>query len=378
MHPAAAESGRRDAANRRIPSMKQEFSQLRLDRVTRRFAVAGGKTVAALDNMTLTVERGEFIALLGPSGCGKSTALNCIAGLLALTEGSICLDDERIDILPPEKRGFGMVFQNYALFPHMSVRRNIGFGLLMRGESGADIARKVEAVVRLVQLQGHEEKLPGQLSGGQQQRVAIARAIVIEPPLVLMDEPLSNLDAKLRLEMRAEIRRIHRELRRTTIYVTHDQDEALSLADRIVVMKDGRVHQVAVPAEIYGQPANLDVARFMGYRNVLSLDVSSQGAGRAQLSGQGLSLEGTIKLPLGAKAAAAIRPEELVVGDGPNGIEGTIDSVEYSGRDSLLDVVTTGGLRLHVRSTVHPAMGAKVRLSVPPERVLVYPAEANS
>jgi putative spermidine/putrescine transport system ATP-binding protein len=143
-------------------------------------------------------------------------------------------------------------------------------------------------------------------------------------------------------------------------------------------MKDGRVQQIAVPAEIYGQPANLDVARFMGYRNVLSLDVSGQGAGRAQLSGQGLSLEGTIKLPLGAKAAAAIRPEELVVGDGPNGIEGTIDSVEYSGRDSLLDVVTTGGLRLHVRSTVHPAMGAKVRLSVPPERVLVYPAEANS
>ena len=357
--------------------MKQDFSQLRLDRVTRRFAAAGGQTVAALDNMTLTVDRGEFIALLGPSGCGKSTALNCIAGLLALSDGGIWLDEERIDVLPPEKRGFGMVFQNYALFPHMTVRKNIGFGLLMRGEESADIARKVDAVVRLVQLQGHEEKLPGQLSGGQQQRVAIARAIVIEPPLVLMDEPLSNLDAKLRLEMRAEIRRIHRELGRTTIYVTHDQDEALSLADRIVVIKDGRVHQVAAPTEIYGQPANLDVARFMGYRNVLSLDVSAQGNGRAQLSGQGLALEGTIKQPLGAKAVAAIRPEELVVGDGPNGIDGRIENVEYSGRDSLLDVVTASGVRLHVRSAVHPAVGQQVRLSVPPERVLVYPAEAN-
>jgi putative spermidine/putrescine transport system ATP-binding protein len=357
--------------------MKQDFSQLRLDRVTRRFATAGGQSVAALENMTLTVERGEFIALLGPSGCGKSTALNCIAGLLALSDGSIWLDDERIDVLPPEKRGFGMVFQNYALFPHMSVKRNIGFGLLMRGESGADIERKVDAVVRLVQLRGHEDKLPGQLSGGQQQRVAIARAIVIEPPLVLMDEPLSNLDAKLRLEMRAEIRRIHRDLGRTTIYVTHDQDEALSLADRIVVIKDGRVHQIAAPAEIYAQPANLDVARFMGYRNVLNLDVSAQANGRAQLSGPGLALQGTIKQPLGAKAAAAIRPEEFVVGDGPNGIDGKVENVEYSGRDSLLEVVTAAGLRLHVRSAVHPAVGAQVRLSVPPERVLVYPAEAN-
>jgi putative spermidine/putrescine transport system ATP-binding protein len=363
--------------------MKQDFSQLRLDRVTRRFATVGkaaaggAQSVAALDGLTLSVERGEFIALLGPSGCGKSTALNCIAGLLALSDGGIWLDDLRIDVLPPEKRGFGMVFQNYALFPHMSVRKNIGFGLLMRGESGVDIARKVDAVVRLVQLQGHEDKLPGQLSGGQQQRVAIARAIVIEPPLVLMDEPLSNLDAKLRLEMRAEIRRIHRELGRTTIYVTHDQDEALSLADRIVVIKDGRVHQVAAPAEIYGQPANLDVARFMGYRNVINLDVSSQGNGRAQLSGQGLALQGVIKQPLGAKAAAAIRPEEFVVGDGPNGIDGKIENVEYSGRDSLLEVVTASGLRLHVRSAVHPAVGAQVRLSVPPERVLIYPPDAN-
>ena len=199
--------------------------------------------------MTLTIRRGEFIALLGPSGCGKSTALNCIAGLLPLSGGSIWLDELRIDTLPPEQRGFGMVFQNYALFPHMSVAKNVGFGLRMRGVPSGEAAARVDRALKLVQLTGQEHKLPGQLSGGQQQRVAIARAIVIEPPLILMDEPLSNLDAKLRIETRSEIRRIHRELDSATIYVTHDQDEALSLADRIVVMKDGVVQQVAAPQD---------------------------------------------------------------------------------------------------------------------------------
>src|SRR6202048_1828342 len=224
--------------------MKHDFTELRLDHVTRRFAGAGGKAFNALDELTLTVKRGEFIALLGPSGCGKSTALNCIAGLLSLSGGSIWLDQTRIDTLPPEKRGFGMVFQNYALFPHMSVLDNVGFGLKMRGVAKSEAARRAYEALQMVQLVGQEKKLPGQLSGGQQQRVAIARAIVIEPALVLMDEPLSNLDAKLRIETRAEIRRIHRQLGRATIYVTHDQDEALSLADRIVVMKDGVGHKM--------------------------------------------------------------------------------------------------------------------------------------
>src|SRR5215470_12261997 len=253
--------------------MKHDFSELKLDRVTRRFAAAGGKAFNALDELSLTVRRGEFITLLGPSGCGKSTALNCIAGLLPVTGGSIWLDDRRIDVLRPEERGFGMVFQNYALFPHMTVRRNVGFGLAMRRTPREEIRRRVDQVLDLVQLTAHAEKLPGQLSGGQQQRVAIARAIVIQPPLVLMDEPLSNLDAKLRLEMRTELRRIHNELGRSTVYVTHDQDEALSLADRIVVMKDGVAQQVASPQEVYAQPANLHVARFMGYRNVLELAI---------------------------------------------------------------------------------------------------------
>jgi putative spermidine/putrescine transport system ATP-binding protein len=359
--------------------MDHGFNELKLDRVTRRFAGAGGQAFAALNELTLTIRRGEFIALLGPSGCGKSTALNCIAGLMQLSGGSIWLDATRIDTLPPEKRGFGMVFQNYALFPHMTVAKNIGFGLKMRGLSDAEIAPRVAHALKLVQLTGQEGKLPGQLSGGQQQRVAIARAIVIEPPLVLMDEPLSNLDAKLRIETRAEIRRIHKELGRATIYVTHDQDEALSLADRIVVMKDGIVQQIAAPHDVYGQPANLHVARFMGYRNVLELGVDGEAGERVTLSGPDLRLTGLRKQPLAdRRACVAIRPEELSLGAGAGGVNtiaGRVDNVEYCGRDSLVDVVTASGTLLHVRATGAPRVGDLVEVHVAVERVLVYPHE---
>ena len=357
--------------------MKHDFSELRLDRVTRRFAGAGGHAFAALSELTIAIRRGEFVALLGPSGCGKSTALNCIAGLLPLSGGTIQLDELRIDTLPPEKRGFGMVFQNYALFPHMTVRRNIAFGLRMQSVPGSQIASRVKHALKLVQLTGQEHKLPGQLSGGQQQRVAIARAIVIEPPLVLMDEPLSNLDAKLRIETRAEIRRIHRELGRATIYVTHDQDEALSLADRIVVMKDGVVQQIATPHEVYAQPANLHVANFMGYRNVVELDIVREEGTRVELSGPDMRLVGTRKqMGPGTRAVVAMRPEEITLGEGPDGrntIVARVDNVEYAGRDSLVDVITSSGTRLHVRATSSPALGDEVRVHVSPERVLVYP-----
>src|SRR3954468_9770705 len=282
--------------------MNDQFKELRLAAVSRHFDNPSAAPIAALHELTLTIRRGEFICLLGPSGCGKTTALNCIAGLLPVTGGTISLDDQRIDLLPPEKRGFGMVFQNYALFPHMTVRKNVAFGLMMRRVPADQIRERTARAFQLVQLIGHEDKLPGQLSGGQQQRVAIARAIDIEPPLLLMDEPLSNLDAKLRLEMRAEIRRIHKELGRTTIYVTHDQDEALSLADRIVVMKDGLVQQVAGPEEVYAQPSNLHVARFMGYRNVVTLNAGKVDGDRVMLEGAGLRLEGTAKAKLGAGA----------------------------------------------------------------------------
>ena len=242
------------------------LQELRMEGVTRRF----GDT-AALQELDLAVEGGEFIALLGPSGCGKTTALNCLAGLLPLSAGAIRLDGRRIDGMPPERRGFGMVFQNYALFPHLSVRRNVAFGLAMRRTPKGDAQRRVEQALALVGLEPHADKYPAQLSGGQQQRVAIARAVVIEPSLLLMDEPLSNLDAKLRLEMRTEIRRLHQDLGLTTVYVTHDQEEALSLADRLVLLRDGRVEQVGAPEQIYGEPVSAYAAGFMGYRNMLEL-----------------------------------------------------------------------------------------------------------
>jgi len=356
--------------------MNQNFSQLRLEAVTRMFGNTGGAPVAALNQLSVTIQRGEFVAFLGPSGCGKSTALNCIAGLLPLSAGAIWLDDTRIDVLPPEKRGFGMVFQNYALFPHMSVRKNVAFGLTMRGVGKDETAQRVRRALDLVQLGGHEDKLPGQLSGGQQQRVAIARAIVIEPPLILMDEPLSNLDAKLRLEMRAEIRRIHRELGRSTLYVTHDQDEALSLADRIVVMKDGSAQQIAVPQDIYAHPANLHVARFMGYRNVLEMDVDGVAGDSIRVSGKGLSLAGTGSAASQRRAWVAIRPEDFSVeNEGPNRIAGTVHNVEYGGRDSLIDLITPAGEVLHVRTPKTLRVGDAITVSVPVDRVLVYPLQ---
>ncbi|CAN5432114.1 ABC transporter ATP-binding protein [soil metagenome] len=345
----------------------RDFRKLRLDTIGRDF---GG--LAALRDVTLTIERGEFIALLGPSGCGKSTALNCIAGLLPLTHGSISLDERRIDRLRPEERGFGMVFQNYALFPHMSVRRNVGFGLLMQGRPKDEINRKVDEALALVLLQTQADKLPGQLSGGQQQRVAIARAIVIEPPLVLMDEPLSNLDAKLRLEMRGEIRRIHNLLGSTTIYVTHDQDEALSLADRIVVMRDGAVRQVGTPAELYARPAHADVAEFMGYRNLLPARIAGQNGAFHRLAVGGAILEGMAMDPnTSDEAMVAIRPEDLIVKpDGP--VMAAVEISEYRGRSFFGMARTAEGLEVFFRSERPVTAGEAIRLAADPAQVLVY------
>jgi putative spermidine/putrescine transport system ATP-binding protein len=352
-----------------------KISELRLDHVSRGF---GG--TLALDGLDLTIKGGEFVALLGPSGCGKSTALNCLAGLLPLTGGAIRLDDRQIDGLPPEQRGFGMVFQNYALFPHMTVRANIGFGLRMARTGKAEARRRVEEALNLVQLTEHADKFPAQLSGGQQQRVAIARAIVMEPALVLMDEPLSNLDAKLRLEMRTEIKRIHQTLGLTTVYVTHDQEEALSLADRLVLLREGRVQQVGTPEEVYADPANRFVAGFMGYRNELELPVTAGSETEAGNAGKtvvlGEQLTGTRREALGAVAVAAIRPEDFTVGDGPNAMEVTVEVVEYQGREQAIQARTAGGAPLYIRAAARLAPGDLVTVSVPPERVLVFAVES--
>ncbi len=346
-----------------------EFRELRLEDLSRSFGAHH-----ALAGVSFTVRRGEFIALLGPSGCGKTTCLNLIAGLLTPSGGAIKLDERRIDQLRPEQRGFGMVFQSYALFPHLDVRRNVGFGLKMRGVARAEAARRVEEALALVRLQGQAGKMPGQLSGGQQQRVAIARAIVVEPPLVLMDEPLSNLDAKLRLEMRAEIRRIHGALGAATVYVTHDQDEAMSLADRIVVMKDGAVQQDGTPQELYEQPAHLDVAEFMGYRNRFAGRVVRVAEGRALVDVEGALVEGVARqlYAVGEAVVLAVRPEDLAAGN--DGVAAQVESVEYRGRGFIGLARTAAGLEAVFRTDAAVVPGSTVRLQPDASRAIVFAA----
>ncbi|MBQ0895734.1 ABC transporter ATP-binding protein [Micromonospora sp. U56] len=355
----------------------QAFSQLRLEGVSRRFG-----SQDALSDLDLTIEAGEFIALLGPSGCGKSTALNCLAGLLPLTGGSIWQDERRIDTLPPERRGFGMVFQNYALFPHMSVRANIAFGLRMRRLPKDEIRGRTEEAVRLVRLEEHANKLPGQLSGGQQQRVAIARAVVLEPSLVLMDEPLSNLDAKLRLEMRTEIRRLHQSLGLTTVYVTHDQEEALSLADRLVVLRAGRVQQVGSPQELHTRPVNWHVADFMGFRNLWPMRSQASPEDLIAVEADGIRLVGDPVGPVapGDEVIVAVRPEDVRVdepGATTNTFAAEIEVVEYQGRELAAEARTAAGLRVHVRTDKRVAPGDRVTLSIPAQRLLVFPSDSD-
>jgi putative spermidine/putrescine transport system ATP-binding protein len=348
------------------------LQELRLEGVTRRF----GET-AALEGLDLTIEGGEFIALLGPSGCGKTTALNCLAGLLPLSAGSISLDGRRIDSLPPERRGFGMVFQNYALFPHLSVRRNVAFGLAMRRTPKDEAKGRIDRALALVGLEEHASKYPAQLSGGQQQRVSIARAVVLEPSLLLMDEPLSNLDAKLRLEMRTEIRRLHQDLGLTTVYVTHDQEEALSLADRLVLLRDGRVEQVGAPEQIYGEPVSAYAAGFMGYRNMLELPVEKSDGSHATVAGGALRLRGLDRRRGdGTKATVAIRPEDFTVGAGAaNEIRARVAVAEYRGHVLAVEAVAPDERRLHILTEERLAPGDEVALGVAPERVLVFDSE---
>ena len=358
-----------------MTSAASKFESLELQGVGRSF---GGHD--ALVDLNLTVRAGEFIALLGPSGCGKSTALNCLAGLLPLTHGQILVDGERVDTVAAENRDFAMVFQNYALFPHLTVEKNIAFGLQMRKVSRDEIKRRVAEAVALVKLEEHAKKLPGQLSGGQQQRVAIARAVVVEPRLVLMDAPLSNLDAKLRLEMRTEIRRLHQSLGLTTLYVTHDQEEALSMADRLVVLREGRVQQIGTPEELHNSPVNWHVADFMGYRNLLDLRVTSRVAGVTTVEGHGVLLHGTAvdDVAVGDHVRVAIRPADLVVTSptqpvtGSNAVPASVGVVEYHGREFAVSVLTREGHMLHVHSDHAPPVGSSVELTADPERVLVY------
>lgn len=341
----------------------------------------------ALRDFELDVAGGEFVALLGPSGCGKSTMLNCLAGLVPLTSGRIRIDGERIDPLPPERRRFGMVFQNYALFPHLSIARNVAFGLESRRVARGEIGPRVARALAQVRLEGLEDRYPSQLSGGQQQRVAMARAIILEPRLILMDEPLSNLDAQLRTELRTELRRLHQDLGLTTVHVTHDQAEALSLADRLVVMRDGRQLQVGTPATIYTEPADAFVAAFMGYRNLIPARRRSGRDGEVvvELADGGVRLRGVDRSgSTKEQVVVAVRPSDFTItplsasGDdstADNSITCTVRVVEYQGEESAVEAEAAGGLVLHFRTPERVAPGERLAVHVHPSRLLVFAAD---
>jgi putative spermidine/putrescine transport system ATP-binding protein len=289
----------------------------------------GYGTANVVDGLDLSVRRGELVALLGPSGCGKTTTMRAIAGLLDARSGRIELDGRDITRVPANRRDVGLVFQSYALFPHLSAFENVAFGLRLRRVARGEIARRVEAALTSVGLTGFGARLPRELSGGQQQRVALARAMVVAPRLLLLDEPLSNLDARLRLEMRGELQRLQRELGIAMLYVTHDQAEALALADRIVVMRAGRIEQIDDAETIYARPRTGFVARFMGFENVFAVK-----AGR--LSGDA---GGDLPAPPGAPQAGALawRPDGVVLGAGPH--RGRVRAASFGGAqvEYLLD-----------------------------------------
>ena len=340
-------------------------------------------TVSAVDRVTLEIADGELFTLLGPSGCGKTTLLRMIAGFYPVDGGEIRFGERRVDGLPPYQRNIGMVFQNYALWPHMTVADNITYGLKLRKLSGAEIARRLDDGLRKVNLGSLGGRYPGQLSGGQQQRVALARALVLNPDILLLDEPLSNLDAKIRVQVRAEIRTLQRELGITTVYVTHDQEEALSLSDRVAVMRDGRVLQVAAPKTLYERPVARFVADFVGTNNFIA------GTCR-RVSGE----ETVVDTPLGplrgratagvaanARCVLAVRPENVALGgDGENAVDGKIVLASYLGSVLRYDVATTEGfvLKADVRDPWHhvslPA-GQPVRLTFPASAALALPDE---
>jgi spermidine/putrescine transport system ATP-binding protein len=315
--------------------------------------------VAAVAGVSLEIEKGEMVCFLGPSGCGKTTTLRMIAGLEKPDEGQIVIRDKVINDVPTYKRNIGMVFQNYALFPHMTVRDNVAFGLSMRKESRAEIDRKVREVMQLIRLEAMADRLPSQLSGGQRQRVALARAIVTKPDVLLLDEPLGALDKKLREQMQVEIRTLQQEVGITTIFVTHDQEEALTLSDRIVVMEAGRIVQVGTPEEIYQKPATPFVSDFIGVSNSLHGQVVEiVGAqARVKLDGNGLTVVAPHedRVTTGQKVEVAIRPENIMLADVPandfNLVTGKVSHVIYTGAVTYYHLIDDAGIRYVAIST---------------------------
>lgn len=328
--------------------------------------------VVAVEDFNLEVEKGEFISFLGPSGCGKTTTLRMIAGFELPTSGEVVLDGENITYKSPNERNVGMVFQSYALFPNMTVAQNIGFGLQVRKTSADEIQTTVKEMLGLIHLEKHAEKYPYQLSGGQQQRVALARALAINPRVLLLDEPLSALDAKIRVELRQEIRRIQQKMGITTIYVTHDQEEALSLSDRIVVMSQGRMEQVGTPSEIYNHPTTEFVASFVGQLNLLPVSEVDLKNGVCKLNGQLVRFDHSEPRQISDKPRLAIRPEEFQFGqvEGRNLIQGRVEVVMFLGavvrlRVRIGEVLVSVDL-FNERNMTLPRVGDEAIVNFPP------------
>lgn len=354
---------------------------IHIDNVVKKY---GDHTV--IDRLSLDVRPGEFFTLLGPSGCGKTTLLRMIIGFNSIEGGEIRIGDRRINDVPPNQRNMGMVFQNYAIFPHMSVRDNVAFGLKMRGVSAEEIDRRVDEILRVVKIDALRDRMPTALSGGQQQRVALARAIVIAPEVLLMDEPLSNLDAKLRVEMRNAIKQIQRQIDITTVYVTHDQEEALAVSDRIAVMEGGVVRQIGSPQQIYRRPADVFVSTFIGLSNLFD------GIVRSEADRKSVELLPDYRVPMQNLAAEAfdgqavvvsVRPEEFIITEGEgDGIPAVVKSSVFLGLTTHYFLETAQGRAVEaIRGQEDGALladGTRVTLRVKAERINVFRADAET
>ncbi|MEW6550314.1 MAG: ABC transporter ATP-binding protein [Spirochaetota bacterium] len=359
------------------------MTSIKISGVEKRFG-----ELVALSDINLEIEKGEFFTLLGPSGCGKTTLLRTIAGFYRQDKGDIYLGDELINEVPAYRRNTGMVFQNYAVFPHMTVFENVAYGLKVRKLSSSEIEKRVAQALKNVHLTGYEARTPDKLSGGQQQRVGLARAMAIEPRVLLFDEPLSNLDAKLRVDMRDEIRAVQKSLGITAVYVTHDQEEALVISDRIAVVNLGKIQQVGAPWEIYKNPVNRFVATFVGKINTLEVSLGEgSGAGRRKAKSGAVDFlvpaEGTEGLD---KAILAFRPEDVVeVGEEAKTagtLSGTLKNASFLGTVASLemDVQGTGIVieRHRPKKSDIPALGQKVEFAVPPEACLLFDADTGA
>jgi multiple sugar transport system ATP-binding protein len=347
--------------------------------------------VHAVQDVNLEIRDKEFMVFVGPSGCGKTTTLRMIAGLESITSGQILIGDTVVNALPPMDRDIAMVFQNYALYPHMSVYDNMAFGLKMRKFDRADIARRVHEAAATLGIEGYLHRKPRQLSGGQRQRVALGRAIVRHPQVFLFDEPLSNLDAKLRVQMRVELKKLHERLGTTAIYVTHDQVEAMTLGDRVVVMRDGRVQQVGEPLELYNSPANRFVAGFLGSpaMNFARVRVLAENGGGFWVASRGLrlhmppALADRIDRYAGQEVTLGIRPEDLRIATDtdPDGLtfEATVEVVERLGSETLLDVKVGDDMMVVAEeSMVRVRIGERISLAVNPERLHFFDQETEA